>query len=188
MDISPTLIGFIGFGILLVFLAFRMTIGYGMLALGFVGFLIVAGWNDALGLLQNVPFHTMFDYDMAILPLFVVMGFFCYYSGISEDLYYTVHRWIGQIRGGMAMATVGACAGFAAVSGSGMATAATMATVALPEMRKYGYADSLATGCIAAGGTIGSLIPPSIAMIIYCVITEQSVGTMFIAGFIPGIM
>lgn len=188
MEISPFVIGLIGFGILLIFLAFRMTIGYGMMALGFVGFAVLAGTDDALGLLKVVPFSTMFSYDMAVLPLFMVMGHLCFHAGISQDIYATVHVWIGQLRGGLAMATIGACAGFAAVSGSGMATAATMGTVALPEMRKYKYSDALATGCIAAGGTIGSLIPPSIVMIIFCILTAQSVGKLFMAGFIPGIL
>jgi len=114
------------------------------------------------------------------------MGGFAYYSGLSKDLYDTVHAWLGHLRGGLAMATVGACASFAAVSGSSLATAATMGTVALPEMKRYKYDDRLATGSVAAGGTIGILIPPSVVLILYAVITEQSIGKLFLAGIIPG--
>jgi tripartite ATP-independent transporter DctM subunit len=116
------------------------------------------------------------------------MGTFCFHAGLSKDLYDAIHSWIGQIRGGLAMATIGACAAFAAVSGSSMATAATMGRVAINEMKRFKYSDTLATGCVAAGGTIGILIPPSVPLILYAIITEQSIGKLFLAGFIPGIL
>ncbi|MBW1799488.1 MAG: TRAP transporter large permease, partial [Deltaproteobacteria bacterium] len=125
---------------------------------------------------------------ISVVPLFILMGSFCFYAGISQDLYRAIYRWIGHFRGGLALATVGACASFAAVSGSSLATAATMGTVALPEMKKYQYDDRLATGAVAAGGTIGILIPPSVILILYGIITEQSIGKLFLAGFIPGIL
>jgi tripartite ATP-independent transporter DctM subunit len=165
-----------------------MPIGLVMALVGFCGFAIIAGFNDALGILGTVPYATFANYNMSIIPLFILMGAFCYYSGLSKDLYDTVHAWIGHFRGGLSMATVGACAGFAAVSGSSLATAATMGTVALPEMKRYKYDNRLATGAVAAGGTIGILIPPSIVLILYAVITEQSIGKLFLAGIIPGVL
>ena len=185
---TPLTIGVIGLIILFVLLLSRMPIGLVMALVGFTGFAIIAGFGDALGILGTVPYATFANYNMSIIPLFILMGAFCYYSGLSKDLYDSVHAWIGHFRGGLSMATVGACAGFAAVSGSSLATAATMGTVALPEMKRYGYDNRLATGAVAAGGTIGILIPPSIVLILYAVITEQSIGKLFLAGIIPGVL
>ena len=185
---TPLAIGLIGLAVLFVLLLSRMPIGLVMALVGFVGFAIIAGFGDALGVLGTVPYATFANYNMSIIPLFILMGAFCYYSGLSKDLYDTVHAWLGHFRGGLSMATVGACAGFAAVSGSSLATAATMGTVALPEMKRFGYDDRLATGAVAAGGTIGILIPPSIVLILYAVITEQSIGKLFLAGIIPGVL
>jgi tripartite ATP-independent transporter DctM subunit len=123
-----------------------------------------------------------------VIPLFILMGAFAFNAGLSEDLYRTVYKWLGHLRGGLAMATVGACACFAAICGSSLATAATLGSVALPEMKKYKYDPALATGSIAAGGTIGILIPPSVILVIYGIITELSIGKLFLAGFIPGIL
>jgi tripartite ATP-independent transporter DctM subunit len=159
-----------------------------MALVGFAGFAVIAGFDDSLGVLGTVPYGTFASYNMSIIPLFILMGAFCYYSGLSKDLYDTVHAWLGHFRGGLSMATVGACASFAAVSGSSLATAATMGTVALPEMKRYKYDDRLATGAVAAGGTIGILIPPSVVLILYAVITEQSIGELFLAGIIPGVL
>ena len=185
---TPLTIGLIGLGILFVLLLSRMPIGLVMALVGFAGFAYICGFDDALGVLGTVPYDTFVSYGMSIIPLFILMGSFCYFAGLSRDLYDTVHAWLGRFRGGLAMATVGACASFAAVSGSSLATAATMGTVALPEMRRYKYDDRLATGSVAAGGTIGILIPPSIVLILYAVITEQSIGKLFLAGFIPGVL
>jgi len=149
---------------------------------------VLSGWSAGLGLLKTVPYSTYFSYDFSVVPLFILMGEFCFHGKISGDLFATTYKFLGGLRGGLAMATIGACAAFAAVSGSSVATAATMSTVVLPEMRKYKYNLSFATGTLAAGGTLGILIPPSIILIVYGMITEQSIGKLFSAGFIPGIM
>lgn len=185
---TPLTVGLIGTSILFILLFSRMQIGLVMGLVGFAGFIYLQGLEPALGILGTVPYRTFADYDLSVVPLFILMGEFCFFAGVSKDLYDTVHSWLGQLRGGLAMATVGACACFAAVSGSSLATAATMGTVALPEMRRYKYDDRLATGCVAAGGTIGILIPPSVILIIYGIITEQSIGKLFAAGFIPGVL
>ena len=139
-------------------------------------------------MLRNVPYTTFASQGLSAIPLFMLMGAFCFSAGISEDLYRGVHTWLGGLKGGLAMATVVACALFAAISGSSLATVATLGKVALPEMKRYKYAQSLATGAIAAGGSIGILIPPSIILIIYGILTEQSIGQLFLAGFVPGIL
>lgn len=185
---TPFSIGLIGLAILFVLLLSRMPIGLVMALVGFAGFAYIAGFDDALGVLGTVPYGTFASYDMSIIPLFILMGAFCFYSGLSKDLYDTVHAWLGHFPGGLSMATVGASASFAAVSGSSLATAATMGKVALPEMKRFKYDDRLATGAVAAGGTIGILIPPSIVLILYAVIAEQSIGRLFLAGIIPGIL
>lgn len=185
---TPVEIGFIGIAVLLIFLFLGMPIGFVMALLGFLGFAYLSSWEGALGMLRTVPYSSVADYGLSVVPLFVLMGAFCYYAGLSKDLYDTAHAWLGQLPGGLSMTTVGACAGFAAISGSSIATAVTMGTVALPEMRRYNYDPALATGSIAAGGTIGILIPPSMALVVYGIITEQSIGRLFLAGFIPGIL
>jgi C4-dicarboxylate transporter DctM subunit len=181
-------VGLIGIGVLFILLFSRMPIGFVMALVGFVGFAYLVDLESALGILRIVPYATFADYGLSVIPLFILMGEFCFFAGLSKDLYDTVHSWLGHLRGGLAMATVGACAGFAAVSGSSLATAATMSAVALPEMKRYKYDDRLATGAVAAGGTIGVLIPPSVILILYGVITEQSIGKLFLAGFIPGVL
>jgi len=185
---TPLTIGLIGIGVLFILLFSRMSIGLVMALVGFAGFAYLIDLDGALGVLRTVPYRTFADYGLSVIPLFILMGEFCFFAGLSKDLYDTVHSWIGQLRGGLAMATVGACASFAAVSGSSLATAATMGTVALPEMKRYKYDDRLATGSVAAGGTIGILIPPSVILIIYGVIAEQSIGELFLAGFFPGVL
>ncbi len=185
---TPLTVGIIGICVLLVLLFSRMPIGFVMGLVGFVGFAYLSGLAGGLGVLRTVVYSTFADYNLSVIPLFILMGSFCFFAGLSKDLYDTVHSWLGQLRGGLAMATVGACAGFAAISGSSLATAATMGTVALPEMKRYKYDDRLATGAVAAGGTIGILIPPSVILILYGIITEQSIGKLFLAGFIPGML
>ena len=185
---SPTVIGIIGIGVLLIVLFSRIPIGPGMALVGFAGFAFISGMGPALGVLRQVPFEIFSEYNLSVVPLFILMGSFSMTAGLSEDLYRVAYKWLGNLKGGLAMATVGACAFFAAISGSSVATAATMATVALPEMRRYKYAPSLATGSIAAGGSIGILIPPSVILIIYGVIAQQSIGKLFLAGFIPGVL
>jgi len=185
---TPLTVGLIGIGVLIILLFSRMPIGIVMGLVGFAGATYLIGMDAGLAIVKLVPYTTFASYDLSVVPLFILMGTFAFYAGLSRDLYDTVYKWLGHLPGGLAMATVGACAGFAAISGSSVATAATMGTVALPEMRRYNYSPALATGSIAAGGTIGILIPPSVGFIIYGIITEQSIGKLFLAGFIPGVL
>lgn len=185
---TPLTVGIIGMVIMFILLFSRMPIGFVMGLVGFTGFAYLGGWQAAWGILGQVPYRTFADYGLSVIPLFILMGSFCFYSGMSKNLYKTAHDILGSLRGGLAMSTVVACAAFAAVSGSSVATAATMGTVALPEMKRYKYNDRLATGSIAAGGTMGILIPPSVIFIIYGILTEQSIGKLFAAGLFPGIL
>jgi tripartite ATP-independent transporter DctM subunit len=185
---TPIVAGYLSIGVLIIFLFCGIHIGIAMGIIGFLGLLYLSGLDAAFSVIGSVPYTTFGDYGLSVIPLFILMGSFCFHAGMSKDLFNTVHKWVGHFRGGLAMATVGACAGFAAVSGSSLATAATMGTVALPEMKRYKYDPALATGSIAAGGTIGILIPPSVILIIYAILTEQSVGKLFLAGFIPGVL
>ena len=185
---DPFIVGLIGIAILLILLFSGLSIGVAMALVGFLGFSVLVGFGPALGLLKTVPYSTFADYGLSVIPLFILMGSFAFASGMSENLFNAVYKWIGHFRGGVAQATIVACACFAAISGSSLATAATLGAVALPEMKKYKYDDGLATGAIAAGGSVGILIPPSVILIIYGIITEQSIGKLFLAGFIPGIM
>jgi len=185
---SVTLVGIAGIVVLTILLGLGLQIGVAMLVVGFVGFAVVTNLEAAFGLLSTVPYATAENYSLCVIPLFVLMGQFAFHSGLSKDLYETSYKWMGRLPGGLAVATVGACAGFAAICGSSSATAATMGTVALPEMKKYKYDPALSTGCLAAGGTLGILIPPSVGFILYGVIAEQSIGRLFAAGIIPGII
>ena len=185
---SPNVVGILGIGILIILIFARMQIGIAMALVGFTGFAYIVGLEPALGLLKTVPYTTFANQGLSVIPLFILMGSFAFAAGMSEDLYRTVHKIFGHFKGGLAMATVAACACFAAISGSSLATAATLGKVAMPEMRKYKYDPALATGSIAAGGSIGILIPPSVILIIYGIITEQSIGKLFLAGFIPGVL
>lgn len=185
---APITIGLIGIVVLIILLFSRMPIGATMAFVGSVGFMSIVGWESMLGMVQTVPFSTFASQAMSVIPLFVLMGSLCFAAGMSEDLYYAVNAWLGRFRGGLAMATVGACALFAAISGSSLATVATLGKVAWPEMMRYKYHPRLAAGSIAAGGCLGILIPPSTVLIIYGVITEQSIGKLFMAGFIPGLL
>jgi C4-dicarboxylate transporter DctM subunit len=185
---EPVLVGYLGVIVLIILLFSGMHIGVVMALIGFLGTCYLGGWNGGLEMLKAVPYSTFSNYEFTVIPLFVLMGEFCFHGNISGDLYAAAHKFLGGLRGGLAMATIGACAAFAAVSGSSMATAATMSTVALPEMRKHKYDLSLATGTLAAGGTIGILIPPSVIMVVYGTITQTSIGKLFAAGFIPGIL
>jgi C4-dicarboxylate transporter DctM subunit len=184
---SPEAIGYIGISVFLLFLFLGLPIGAAMALVGFVGMGLLAGWGGALGGAETTPFQTINSYDWTVLPVFLLMGALCFYSGMSTDLYWAAYKLLGSVRGGLAMASIAACAGFAAVSGSSVACAVTMGKVALPEMKKYKYDSALATGCIAAGGTMGILIPPSVVLIIYGMLTQESIGKLFIAGVIPGI-
>jgi tripartite ATP-independent transporter DctM subunit len=185
---TPMMIGMIGICLLILITFSRMSIGIVMGLVGIVGFAYIKGVEPALGLLTTVPYTTFADETLSVLPLFLLMGAFAFESGMSEDMYRTVYVWLGRFRGGLAMATIAACALFAAISGSGIATAATLGRVAMPEMQRYKYHPQLSTGCLAAGGTIGIMIPPSVILLLYGILTEQSIGKLFMAGFIPGII
>lgn len=185
---SPVLVGIIGILFLFFLLALRMQIGFCMALVGFLGFAVLGSFESGFSILGMEPFKIGSSYGLTVIPLFILMGQFANYSKMAFEVYETVYRWIGFLPGGLSMATIGACGGFAAISGSSLAAAATMGAVALPEMKRFNYKDSLATGCIAAGGTLGILIPPSTVMIIYGILTEQPIATLFIAGIIPGLL
>lgn len=178
------------FGIiaLLIFLFSGMLIGAALGFLGFVGMALLFGPEAGFGLLKTVPYSMTAAYSLCVIPFFILMGELCFQAGLSEKLYKAAYYWVGRFRGGLSMATVLACGAFSAVSGSSLATAATMGAVSLPEMKRYKYADTLATGSIAAGGTIGILIPPSVVLIIYGILTEVSIAELFFAGIIPGLI
>ena len=186
--LSPGQMGILGVVLMMVLIFTGMPISSALGGIGFLGFAYLGGIEGSLGIMGTYPYITASSYTMSAIPLFVLMGMFCFHSELSSDIYGTFRHWIGRLPGGLAMATVGGCAGFAAVSGSSLASTATMGTVALPEMKKYNYDDGLACGCIAAGASIGILIPPSIPFIIYAMLTEESVGKLFFAGIIPGIL
>jgi len=181
-------IGAIAFVILLALLALRVPIGVAMLTVGIGGYVSLRGWTPLLAFLKTAPFGQFSNYSLSVIPLFLLMGQFATKAGMSRALFNAANSWLGHYRGGIAMAGVGACAGFGAICGSSLATAATMAQVALPEMRRYNYSGALATGSLAAGGTLGILIPPSVILVIYAILTEQNIAKMFIAAFIPGIL
>jgi tripartite ATP-independent transporter DctM subunit len=185
---SPFEIGLVALGALLVLLALRVPIGVAMLAVGLGGYVIVAGWSPASQALRSLAYDKFSNYTFSIVPLFLLMGEFATQAGLSQALFRSANTWLGHRKGGIAMATIGGSAGFGAIAGSSLATAATMAQVALPEMRKYGYSGALATGSIAAGGTLGILIPPSIVLVIYAILTEQNVARLFAAAFVPGFL
>jgi tripartite ATP-independent transporter DctM subunit len=184
----PDLIAVGGFVVLFALLLLRVPIGVAMGLVGVGGFAMMVRIGPALNLVGLSPIRTATEYSLALIPMFILMGSLATASGLSAELYRASNAWIGHRRGGLAMATIAACGGFAAICGSSVATAATMTKVALPEMKRYGYPDTLATGSIVAGGTLGILIPPSIVLAIYGILTEQDIGKLFVAGVIPGIL
>jgi tripartite ATP-independent transporter DctM subunit len=178
----------IGVLLLVVLLFMRVWVGTVMAVVGFAGFAYITSFKGALQIIGVVPFSTIANETVASVPLFILMGVIVSNTGVATDLYRTAYKWLGQLRGGLAMATIMACGGFAAISGSSQAAVATMGKVALPEMQKYKYDARLATGVITAGGTIGILIPPSMGFILYGILTEESIGKLFMAGIIPGLL
>ncbi|MDN3519564.1 TRAP transporter large permease [Aquisalimonas lutea] len=185
---SPPIIGVVGLVALLALIALRVPVAIAMGIVGVVGSYVLQGWFSLGFILGSQPFDTVSAYSLSVVPLFVMMGAFAARAGLSAALYQSLHMLIGHWRGGLASATVGACALFGAVCGSSLATAATMARVAVPEMTAIGYDRRLSSGALAAGGTLGILIPPSIIMVLYAILTEQSIGRMFLAGMIPGVL
>ncbi|TCK08492.1 TRAP transporter large permease [Marinobacterium mangrovicola] len=185
---SSATIGLICIGLMLVMMALRAPIALSMATIGFVGFSWIIAFDPAMAILENGPFETLSNYSFSPIPMFIMMGVFASRAKMSDQLFSGARALFGAWRGGISLAAILSCGIFSAISGSSVATAASMSRVALPEMKKHGYADSLATGTLAAGGTLGIMIPPSIALLLYALITEQSVGDMFIAGMIPGIL
>ncbi|AXS42221.1 TRAP transporter permease [Breoghania sp. L-A4] len=185
---TPDLVALAGFLALFAMIVIRVPVGVAMGLVGIGGFAAIAGWGPALNLLAISPLRTVTDYNLSLIPMFILMGVLATNSGMSRELFRAGQAWLGRYKGGLALATIGACGGFAAICGSSVATAATMSKIALPEMRRFGYRDDVATGVIAAGGTLGILIPPSVVLAVYAFITEQDVGQLFIAGIVPGIL
>jgi C4-dicarboxylate transporter, DctM subunit len=185
---SPLLIGGIGLVVLFAILATGLPIGIAMALVGFIGYGLIAGFPAALIQLQTVPFTNVASYTLTIIPLFILMGEFAFHAGFITGAYNAAHKWLGQLRGGLALTTIAGCAGFAAICGSSMATASTMTSIAYPEMKRYQYDSKLALGAIACGGTLGILIPPSNTMVIYAIFAEVSVGKLFMSGIFPGIL
>jgi tripartite ATP-independent transporter DctM subunit len=181
-------IGLFGVLCLVVLLFMRVWVGTVMAFVGFLGFAYITNLKSAVQVIGVVPFSTIANETVASVPLFILMGVVVSNTGVAADLYRTAYKWLGHLRGGLAMATVLACGGFAAISGSSQAAVATMGKVALPEMKKYGYDSKLACGVVSAGGTIGILIPPSMGFILYGILTEESIGKLFMAGIIPGLL
>jgi len=185
---SPATAGIIGIALLVLLFLFRMPVAFAMALVGLVGFAFLSTPEAALSLLARDIFDIFSSYPLSVIPMFILMGTFAFASGISQRLFKTTYTWVGQFRGGLTIATVFACAGFGAICGSSTATAATMGKIALPEMKKYNYDDTLVTGTVAAAGTLGILIPPSTVLIVYGILTESSIGKLFVAGILPGIL
>jgi C4-dicarboxylate transporter, DctM subunit len=182
-------IGLYSFPLLLVLIFLRMPIGLAMFAVGFLGLdMVTGGMLVALSKLKSETYSTFSSYSLSIVPMFLLMGHFATLGGMSQALFKAAESFLGHRKGGVAMAAIGACAGFGAICGSSLATAATMSQVALPELRRYGYSGGFATATLAAGGTLGILIPPSVILVIYAILTEQNIAKLFMAAFVPGIL
>lgn len=185
---NPVVIGVVGFAVLFFLMGMGLPLAVGMTLVGVVGIWLLISPVAAVTKLELIPFDTVANFDLGTLPLFLFMAYIVFASGLSADLYNLAAKWLGHQPGGIAMATVGACAGFAAISSSSLSTGVTIGLVGIPEMKKHNYNPGLATGCVAAGGTMGQLIPPSAGLITYGIITETSIGKLFIAGIIPGLI
>ncbi len=185
---SELTVGAIGIAVLVLLFLFRVPVAFAMGIVGFVGFAVLSNLQAAFSILARDIFEQFSSYPLTVISMFVLMGCFAYASGISKRLYDTGYAWVGQMRGGLTMATVIACAFFAAICGSTAATAATIGKIALPEMKRFNYDDTLATGTVAGAGTLGNMIPPSTIFIVNGILTEQSIGKLFIAGVLPGII
>jgi len=185
---SPVLAGIVGIAVMILMFMTQMPVAFVMALVGFLGFSIMTSPDAGLVLLSRNIYETFASYDLTTIPLFILMGQLGFNSGISKRLYSAGYTFLGSVRGGLAMATVTACTAFGAVCGSSPATAATMATVGLPEMKRFNYDDALATGSVASGGGIGMIMPPSVVLIIYGILTEQSIGQLFVAGIFPALL
>jgi len=185
--VSLTAIGVIGIAVLLTLMLLRVPIAFAMGITGLAGLMYVSGVGPGLAQLRLAPYTVASSYTLSVIPLFILMGQFAYHSELSRELYAAAYKWLGRLPGSLAMATVASCAAFGAVCGSSPATAATMGIVAIPEMRRYNYDPALACGATAAGGGLGILIPPSVVLILYGLMAEESIGALFMAGILPGI-
>ena len=185
---EPTTIGILGTVVLSALLVSGMRIAYATALCGFAGLWILRGYGPAAGLAGLMPFAESAHYTLLVLPLFIFIGFLAYYAGITRNIFWTARQWLGHLPGGLAIATIFGCAGFAAACGASTASAAVMGKVALPELKQYGYDDKVAAGCVAAGGTLATMIPPSVIMVIYGFIAEQSIGALLLAGILPGLL
>lgn len=183
-EVIGLLVGLLAIGLL----ALRIQIGIAMLVAGSLGYILLSGWAPLMSYYKTLAYSRFSMYDLSVVPLFLLMGNIASHGGLSSRLFQATSVFLGHYRGGVAMSAVGACAGFGAICGSSLATAATMGRVALPELRKHNYSPALATGALAAGGTMGVLIPPSVALVIYAILAEQNVAVMFIAAMVPGVL
>jgi tripartite ATP-independent transporter DctM subunit len=185
---SEPALGAWSFAILLLLIAVRLPIGLAMFTVGSAGYVLLSGWSSYLAYIKTTPFFLFSNYTLSVIPLFILMGAFAERSGLSQALFAAANAFMGHLRGGMAMAAIGACTAFGSICGSSVATTATMGRAAFPELRRYGYADALSTGTLAVGGTLGILIPPSVILIVYAISTEQNIAKLFMAALVPGIM
>src|SRR5487761_869165 len=185
---STDAVAVLGFVALFALMLLRVPVGMAMGLVGVSGFGYLVGGTPALKLVGQTSMRTVTDYTFGVIPMFLLMGTFVSHSGMSRDLFRAANGFVGHLRGGLGIATVAACGGFAAICGSSVATAATFSTVAYPEMRRFGYPQSFATGVIAAGGTLGAMLPPSTVLAVYAIITQQDIGKLFVAGILPGVL
>ena len=181
-------LGVLMFALMLTLMAFRVHIAVAMLVVGVIGYVSLVGWLPLLAHLKTAPYARFSNYDLSVIPLYLLMGAFAARGGLSKSLFDAASAFMGHWRGGLAISAVGACAGFGAICGSSLATAATMGRVALPELRRHGYSPQLATGTLAAGGTLGILIPPSVPLVIYAMLAEQNIAKLYAAAIVPGII
>src|SRR5512140_2212728 len=185
---STDAVAVLGFVALFALMLLRVPVGMAMGLVGVSGFGYLVGGTPALKLVGQTSMRTVTDYTFGVIPMFLLMGTFVSNSGMSRDLFRAANGFVGHPRGGLGIATVAACGGFAAICGSSVATAATFSAVAYPEMRRFGYPQSFATGVIAAGGTLGAMLPPSTVLAVYAILTQQDIGKLFMAGIVPGLL
>jgi tripartite ATP-independent transporter DctM subunit len=185
---DPLILGFLGLAAIFVLVVLGMRIAFATALVGFVGLSVIKNMGVAASVVGFLPHGIVAHYSLSVIPLFIIMGYYAFYAGLTDDVFFTARQWVGHLPGGLAIASVFGCAGFAACTGASTASAAIMGRVAIPEMRKYGYHPRLAAGVVAASGTLASLIPPSVILVIYGIITEQSIGALLIGGFIPGVI
>jgi C4-dicarboxylate transporter, DctM subunit len=188
IELSNEAVAVIGFVVLFALMLLRVPVGMAMGLVGVTGFGYLVGFGPAMKLVGQTTMRTVTDYTFGVIPMFLLMGAFVSVSGISRELFRAANTYVGHWRGGLGIATIGACGAFAAISGSSVATAATFSAVAYPEMRRFNYPQSFATGVIAVGGTLGAMLPPSTVLVVYGIITEQDIGKLFIAGIVPGLL